>query len=149
MIRRLKTASRAAGTGTTAATTAHATHEMTTAHATHEMTVMVMSSGPAVVVARAAGTGTPGTKTVRVQQSRGAVLAAHTDSPHARARCRVMAVRVGGMGIVAGTAPMAEVAVTKTGGTTTATNTMSAVTMLGVAVRVLAHGIASNTIMGC
>ena len=60
-----------------------------------------------------------------------------------------MAVRVGGTGIVAGTAPMAEVAVTKTGGTTTATNTMSAVTMLGVAVRVLAHGIASNTIMGC
>ena len=113
---------------------------------------IMLAGGTIVIVARAAGTGTPGTKTVRVQQSRGAVLAAHTDSPHARARCRVMAVRVGVTGIVSGPAPMctmAEVAVTKTGGTTTATHTMSAVTMLGVAVRVLAHGIASDTIMGC
>ena len=46
VIRRLKTASRAARTGTTAATTAQATREMTE---------MVMASGPAVIVARAAG----------------------------------------------------------------------------------------------
>ena len=130
---------RTAGTGTTAATTAKATHEMT---------VMVMASGLAVIFARAAGTGTPGTTTVRVQQSRGAVVAAHADSPRARARRRVMAVRVGVTGIVDGTAPMAEVAVAKTEGTTTATHAMSTVTALGIAVRVLAHGIASDTIMG-
>ena len=139
MIRCLKTAARTARTGTTAATTAKATHEMT---------VMVMASGPAVIFARAAGTDTPGTTTVRVQQSRGAVVAAYADSPHARARRRVMAVRVGVTGIVDGIAPMAEVAVAKTGGTTTATHVMSVVTALCVAARVLAHGIVSDTIMG-
>ena len=36
------------------------------------MTVMVMASGLAVIFARAAGTDTPGTTTVRVQQSRSA-----------------------------------------------------------------------------
>ena len=138
MIRCLKTAARTARTGTTAATTAKATHEMT---------VMVMASGPAVIFARAAGTDTPGTTTVRVQQSRGAVVAAYADSPHARARRRVMAVRVGVTGIVDGIAPMAEVAVATTEGTTTATHAMSAVTTLGVTVRVLAHGIVSDTIM--
>ena len=38
--------------------------------------------------------------------------------------------------------------VAKTGGTATATHAMSTVTALGVAVRFLAHGIASDTIMG-
>ena len=139
MIRCLKTAARTAGTGTTAATTAKATHEMT---------VMVMASGLAVIFALAAGTDTPGTTTVRVQQSRGAVVAAYADSPHARARRRVMAVRVGVTGIVDGIAPMAEVAVAKTGGSTTATHVMSVVTALCVAARVLALGIVSDTIMG-
>ena len=96
------------------------------------------------MVARTAGTGTPGTTTVRVQPSPGAVLAAHADSRHARARCRVMAVIFN----VYATAPIAVVAVAKTEGTTTSTHAMSAVTTLGVAVGVVAHGIASDTIMG-
>ena len=40
------------------------------------------------------------------------------------------------------------ITVAKTGGTATATHAMSTVTALGVAVRLLAHGIASDTIMG-
>ena len=79
----------------------------------------------------------------------------------------VIVAPAAGTGIVDGRAPMTEAAVAsaggtttatgthttamtvaKTGGTATATHAMSTVTALGVAVRFLAHGIASDTIMG-
>ena len=59
----------------------------------------------------------------------------------------VIVARAAGAGIVIG-APMTEAAVARAGGTTTATHAMSVVTALGVAARVLAHGIVSDTIMG-